>query len=246
MSDSTLRPSAPQSTAKSTLNSIQPRSTGAPERASERYMIHFRSVGGAPALKQSKFPISGVRDITYIEANLKKMLGEDRSIFIYCGSGFAPNRDQKIEDLYNSFRTGDELTVFYGFQESWGWQLRESRWNRLLFSTGTVRLLWQVLTTIQHAVQALLFVRAMTKLRTVARLATSVARVSRVMGVDSYKERKWNRRSNGYYFQLILCMTSNNCYITRSTRYLISLQAWVASNLKTMCLPKYIYCTYLT
>ncbi len=83
-------------------------------------MVHFRSVGGAPSLKQSKFPLHGQRDITYIEASLKKMLGLEKSIFLYCGSGFAPNRDQTIYDLYESFHTGDELTIFYGFQESWG------------------------------------------------------------------------------------------------------------------------------
>ena len=94
--------------------------TTPPVEGTERYIVHFRSVGGAPALRQSKFPISGSRDISYIEASLKKMLGHDQAVYVYCGSGFAPNRSQTIAELYECFRTGDELTIFYGLQESWG------------------------------------------------------------------------------------------------------------------------------
>lgn len=87
---------------------------------SEKILLHLRSVGEAPALKKNKFKLNGSKPIMEIEKFLKKTLGSDKSIYLYCGSGFSPPPNQGLQDLYDCFQIGGELVITYGFQESWG------------------------------------------------------------------------------------------------------------------------------
>eukprot|EP01038_Epipyxis_sp_PR26KG_P015573 gene15573-21028_t len=84
-----------------------------------KVLLNIRSVGEAPALKKNKFKLNGTKPIIEVESYLKKLLGPDKSIYIYCGSGFSPTPDQLLQDLFDCFQIGGELTITYGIQESW-------------------------------------------------------------------------------------------------------------------------------
>lgn len=87
---------------------------------SGKVSIQLRSVGSAPALKHNKFKLDGNRSLHEVERFLRKNLNHDKALFLYCGSGFSPTPDLLLQDLYDSFQIGSELTISYGFQETWG------------------------------------------------------------------------------------------------------------------------------
>ena len=64
-------------------------------------VVHLRSVGDAQALKKSKFKINGENYVTEVDKFLRKQLNHEGSLFLYCGSGFCPSPDQKLQDLYD-------------------------------------------------------------------------------------------------------------------------------------------------
>lgn len=82
--------------------------------------IKLRSVGQAPPLTQTKFQLSGTRSIVEVEKYIKKALKTEKSLYLYLGSGFSPTPDQLLQDLFECFHVGGELTIMYGVQETWG------------------------------------------------------------------------------------------------------------------------------
>ena len=85
-----------------------------------KVLLHLRSVGEAPALKRNKFKLSGEKQLIEVERLLKKSIGLDKSVYLYCGSGFSPTPDQQLQDLFDNFQVGGELMINYGIQEAWG------------------------------------------------------------------------------------------------------------------------------
>jgi ubiquitin-like protein ATG12 len=85
-----------------------------------KVLLHLRSVGEAPALKKNKFKLNGTKSLLEVERFLKKSMGTDKAVYLYCGSGFSPTPDQLLQDLYDNFQVSGELTINYGIQESWG------------------------------------------------------------------------------------------------------------------------------
>lgn len=74
-----------------------------------------------------------------VDKFLRKQLKYDSSLFLFCGSGFSPTPDQVLQDLFDvcknltsdniylslyirlqSFQSGGELVIHYGYQEAWG------------------------------------------------------------------------------------------------------------------------------
>ncbi len=94
--------------------------TSAESDLAPKILLHLRSVGEAPALKKNKFKLNGLKPIMEVEKFLKKTLGQDKSIYLYCGSGFSPSPDQVLQDLFDCFQVQGELVITYGLQESWG------------------------------------------------------------------------------------------------------------------------------
>ena len=91
------------------------------EKQQDEITVFLRSLGGAPALKQSKFKLKSSNSIYDVEKHLKKALGVKQSLFLYCGSGFSPTPDQSIKELHDCFKTSsNELILSYGLQESYG------------------------------------------------------------------------------------------------------------------------------
>lgn len=96
-------------------------SSGAPSNiAVQKIPIRLRPVGQAPPLTSAKFQLSGTRPIFEVENFLRKTLQTDKSLFLYCGSGFSPSPDQLLQDLFDCFQVGGELVIMYGIQENWG------------------------------------------------------------------------------------------------------------------------------
>jgi hypothetical protein len=67
---------------------------------SSSVLIHLRSVGEAAALKKAKFKINGDNVVNEVDKFLRKQLKYEGSIYLYCGSGFSPTPDQKLQELY--------------------------------------------------------------------------------------------------------------------------------------------------
>ena len=90
--------------------------------ATERkVLLHLRAVGEASSLKRNKFKLNGTKTILDVQQFLLKSLGHtNKSVYIYCGTGFSPTPDQLIQDLYDNFQTNGEVIITYGIQETWG------------------------------------------------------------------------------------------------------------------------------
>ena len=86
----------------------------------DEVIVFFRSVSKAPALKKQRFQIDSSKTIHEIEKYLRKAIGEQRQLFIFC-QGFCPTPDQTLKELYDCFKTpSNELVISYGIQECWG------------------------------------------------------------------------------------------------------------------------------
>ena len=98
----------------------------APTKKANMIKLFLRNVNDAPALQKQKFKLDGSKTLFEVEAFLLKNINTARaapsikSIFLYCGSGFAPTHEQSLQDLFDCFKTGDELIISYGIQEAWG------------------------------------------------------------------------------------------------------------------------------
>ncbi|CAD6242102.1 unnamed protein product [Miscanthus lutarioriparius] len=69
--------------------------------ADQKVVVHVRSTGDAPILKQSKFKISGRDKFLKVIEFLRRQLHQD-TLFVYINSAFSPNPDELVIDLYNS------------------------------------------------------------------------------------------------------------------------------------------------
>ncbi|KAG2654417.1 hypothetical protein PVAP13_1NG526400 [Panicum virgatum] len=66
----------------------------------QKVVVHVRSTGDAPILKQSKFKISGRDKFLKVIEFLRRQLHQD-TLFVYINSAFSPNPDELVIDLYN-------------------------------------------------------------------------------------------------------------------------------------------------
>jgi hypothetical protein len=88
----------------------------------EKILIFLRPAGDAPTLSRQKFKLDGSKSLIEVEKFLKKNLGipADRSVYLYCGSGFSPSIDQNLQELFDNFQLSGELVIIYGINEIWG------------------------------------------------------------------------------------------------------------------------------
>eukprot|EP00742_Colponemidia_sp_Colp-10_P002758 GILJ01002948.1.p1 GENE.GILJ01002948.1~~GILJ01002948.1.p1 ORF type:complete len:142 (-),score=28.24 GILJ01002948.1:138-563(-) len=87
-----------------------------------KVLVHFKAVGNAPIMKQSKFKISGVEKFITVHTFLRKALKTKPadSLFFYCNSSFAPSPDEFVGDLFKCFNVNNELVINYCTTEAWG------------------------------------------------------------------------------------------------------------------------------
>ena len=87
--------------------------------------VLFRAIGEAPALQKNKYKVNAGpgKTLLDVELFLRKLLSisSNASLYVYCGPGFAPTPDQKLRDLFECFASSNgELSIYYGFQQTWG------------------------------------------------------------------------------------------------------------------------------
>lgn len=82
--------------------------------------LMLRAVGDAPPIQKNKFQLAGNKPVSFIQGYLRKTLQTDKGIYLFCASSFCPNPDQTVQELFDAFQIGGELTICYSFQETWG------------------------------------------------------------------------------------------------------------------------------
>ncbi|XP_039776152.1 ubiquitin-like protein ATG12, partial [Panicum virgatum] len=109
------------SCAASCLRRCHRRKTPAPrqKKVDQKAVVHVRSTGDAPILKQSKFKISGRDKFFKVIEFLRRQLHQD-TLFVYINSAFSPNPDELVIDLYNNFGIDGKLVVNYALSAAWG------------------------------------------------------------------------------------------------------------------------------
>jgi ubiquitin-like protein ATG12 len=81
--------------------------------------VFFKAIGDAPILKQSKFKIGGVEKFAKVIEFLRKQVHRE-TLFVYINSGFSPNPDENIWDLFENFGIDGKLVVNYVCSMAWG------------------------------------------------------------------------------------------------------------------------------
>jgi ubiquitin-like protein ATG12 len=87
--------------------------------AARKVVVFFKAIGDAPILKQSKFKIGGVEKFAKVIDFLRKQVHRE-TLFVYINSGFSPNPDENIWDLFENFGIDGKLVVNYACSMAWG------------------------------------------------------------------------------------------------------------------------------
>ncbi|KAJ8539326.1 hypothetical protein K7X08_013578 [Anisodus acutangulus] len=85
---------------------------------SRKVIVHLRSTGDAPILKQAKFKIAGTDKFIKVIDFLRRQLHRE-TLFVYVNSAFSPNPDELVIDLYNNFGFDGKLVAFAMPHASW-------------------------------------------------------------------------------------------------------------------------------
>lgn len=86
----------------------------------DKITIRFQPIGSTPAITPRVFKISGNQTISTLNKFLGKRLKYDRLIQLYIQSSFLPNPDEVLKDIYDIFRTNNELIVSYCYEVAFG------------------------------------------------------------------------------------------------------------------------------
>jgi len=87
-----------------------------------KIVLHFRNVGDAPILVQTKFKLLASYKFSHVEAQLRGKLGigSDHPLFLYINQSFSPCSDVSLFDLFQNYAVRNELIVNYAYQDAWG------------------------------------------------------------------------------------------------------------------------------
>ena len=90
----------------------------------EKIKVKLVAVGNAPLLKRSKFLVSRDDQVFKLAKQVRKWLGmsdqDGSSLFLYVNSSFAPSVDQPLGNLFDNFKTGNELIINYSLTHAYG------------------------------------------------------------------------------------------------------------------------------
>ncbi|CUM55420.1 Ubiquitin-like protein ATG12 [Debaryomyces fabryi] len=83
--------------------------------------IRFQPIGSTPSINPRVFKISSNQSISTISKFLiKKLKIKSNLIYLYIQNSFQPNPDEKLGDLYNLFKTNNELIINYCYSIAFG------------------------------------------------------------------------------------------------------------------------------
>lgn len=75
--------------------------------------IRFQPVGSTPLISPRVFKISATQTMASLSVFLRRRLKISDQLWLYLHSLFSPNPDERLGDLWEMFRTNDELVVYY-------------------------------------------------------------------------------------------------------------------------------------
>jgi ubiquitin-like protein ATG12 len=90
--------------------------------AGNKVEILLKAAGNAPILKKKKFLLERSKNVHYVIEWLKKYmrLNTNDQLFLYVNQDFAPSPDAEIGTLYDCFKTGNNIILYYCTTPAWG------------------------------------------------------------------------------------------------------------------------------
>ncbi|KAK6507965.1 Ubiquitin-like protein [Arthrobotrys musiformis] len=110
--------------------------------STNKVTIRFLSIGSAPSLKKKVFTVTASKKFSFVVRFLRNNLGLDRplpstspsnsghlntssnpngqSLFVYVNSTFAPSLDAEVGNLYNCFKSENQLVLNYCLTPAFG------------------------------------------------------------------------------------------------------------------------------
>ncbi|KAI5813456.1 ubiquitin-like autophagy protein Apg12-domain-containing protein [Pyronema omphalodes] len=84
--------------------------------------IKFKAMGSAPMLNKDTYKIKTSQRFENVAVFLRSQLGigPADSLFLYINFTFAPALDENVGNLWNCFKTGEELIINYSMQSAFG------------------------------------------------------------------------------------------------------------------------------
>ncbi|KAF2116158.1 ubiquitin-like autophagy protein Apg12-domain-containing protein [Lophiotrema nucula] len=103
---------------KDASKALESAGTGGPEKVK----IRLQPISGAPALKQKVFLLTSSQRFEVIITHLRKKLKvkPHESVHCYVGNVFSPSLDEVVINLWNCFKSNDELVVGYAMTPAFG------------------------------------------------------------------------------------------------------------------------------
>lgn len=84
------------------------------EQETFKITIRFQPIGSTPAITPKVYKISSNQTISTINKFLTKRLKiKTKLIYLYIQNSFQPNPDERLGDLYELFKTNNELIINY-------------------------------------------------------------------------------------------------------------------------------------
>ncbi|KAF8242233.1 APG12-domain-containing protein [Wilcoxina mikolae CBS 423.85] len=114
LSASVLLTSLPRDGQRALAQAQHPRPT--------KVTIKFKAMGSAPVLNKDTYKIKTTQRFENVAVFLRSQLGVGpaESLFLYVNFTFAPALDENVGNLWNSFKTGEELIINYSMQSAFG------------------------------------------------------------------------------------------------------------------------------
>lgn len=95
-----------------------------PEKPNETVKIDIllNAAGNAPIMKQRKWTVDWLKDISWVSKFIHKYLKLDpeEKIFLYINQTFAPSPDQILKNLYECYGNQNKLSLHYSINQAWG------------------------------------------------------------------------------------------------------------------------------
>lgn len=86
----------------------------------EKITIRFQPIGLTPAINPRVFKIASNQSIATLGKFLKRKLRNNGGLHLYVQNSFLPNPDEVLGDLYDLFKTGNELIISYCYDVAFG------------------------------------------------------------------------------------------------------------------------------
>ncbi|EGW32571.1 uncharacterized protein SPAPADRAFT_139378 [Spathaspora passalidarum NRRL Y-27907] len=100
---------------------VSPRQHTQPDSAQiQKITIRFQSIGSTPSINPKVFKISSSQTISTLSRFLSQRLKHKGLLYLYVQNSFSPNPDETIGDLFNSFKTNNELIISYCYSVAFG------------------------------------------------------------------------------------------------------------------------------